>query len=67
MKLHNQFLLPCVLVVKNLLFLSFFQVAETTVQLLKKPGRAFGALLGNSASKKKIDLKKVCCVDDIVN
>ncbi|XP_021755991.1 protein RRP6-like 2 isoform X2 [Chenopodium quinoa] len=34
------------------------QVAETTVQLLKKPGRAFGALLGSSASKKKTDFKK---------
>ncbi|XP_021776042.1 protein RRP6-like 2 [Chenopodium quinoa] len=39
-------------------FSSQKNVAETTVQLLKKPGRAFGALLGSSASKKKTDLKK---------
>lgn len=34
------------------------KVAETTVQLLKKPGRAFGALLGSSSVKKKTDHRK---------
>lgn len=29
--------------------------AEATVQVLKKPSRAFGTLLGNSASKRKFD------------
>ncbi|CAO2827105.1 unnamed protein product [Amaranthus hypochondriacus] len=40
------------------MFSSQKNVAETTVQLMKKPGRAFGALLGSSTSKKKPDLKK---------
>lgn len=31
------------------------KVTEVTVQLLKKPNRAFGALLGNSASKRKLN------------
>ncbi|KAJ9693704.1 hypothetical protein PVL29_009586 [Vitis rotundifolia] len=35
--------------------ISFFQVTEVTVQLLKKPNRAFGALLGKSASKRKLN------------
>lgn len=32
---------------------------EVTVQVLKKPNRGFGALLGNSASKRKYDSEKV--------
>ncbi|KAK1404600.1 3'-5' exonuclease domain-containing family protein [Heracleum sosnowskyi] len=32
---------------------------EVTVQVLKKPSRGFGALLGNSASKRKYDSEKV--------
>lgn len=34
------------------------KVAEATVPVLKRPNRAFGALLGSSASKKKIDFRK---------
>lgn len=43
---------------EQLAFSSQKNVAEATVQLLKKPGRAFGSLLGSSASKKKTDFKK---------
>ncbi|KAL8132205.1 hypothetical protein AgCh_007918 [Apium graveolens] len=32
---------------------------EVTVQVLKKPNRGFGALLGNSTSKRKYDSEKV--------
>ncbi|KAK9698315.1 hypothetical protein RND81_08G095500 [Saponaria officinalis] len=34
------------------------QVSEATIQVLKKPGGAFGALLGSSASKKKTNFNK---------
>lgn len=34
------------------------KVAEASVQALKKPNRAFGALLGSSTSKKKTDFRK---------
>ncbi|KAA8518370.1 hypothetical protein F0562_015747 [Nyssa sinensis] len=34
------------------------KVTEATVQVLKKPSRALGALLGNSATKRKFDFNK---------
>ncbi|KAJ8441086.1 hypothetical protein Cgig2_000347 [Carnegiea gigantea] len=34
------------------------KVAEASVQVLKKPNRAFGALLGSSTSKKKTDFRE---------
>ncbi|KAL9230839.1 hypothetical protein vseg_006135 [Gypsophila vaccaria] len=34
------------------------KVSEATIQVLKKPGGAFGALLGSSTSKKKTNINK---------
>ncbi|KAK4581388.1 hypothetical protein RGQ29_024867 [Quercus rubra] len=44
--------------VDDTLMLGSAKVTGATVQMLKKPSRAFGALLGNSAPKRKFDTNK---------
>ncbi|XP_050244941.1 protein RRP6-like 2 isoform X2 [Quercus robur] len=44
--------------IDDTLVLGSAKVTGATVQMLKKPSRAFGALLGNSAPKRKFDTNK---------